>query len=71
MATPAKILNVDPAYAIAGGEIVIDCEGFDTSDVVGYTEKLKPQARRILEDQESHTHYNLHGSVFWRVKALN
>ncbi|MES2269133.1 MAG: hypothetical protein V4520_20380 [Bacteroidota bacterium] len=46
-------------------------EGFDTSDVVGYTEKLKPQARRILEDQESHTHYNLHGSVFWRVKALN
>jgi len=32
MATPAKILNIDPAYAIAGGEIVIDCEGFDTSD---------------------------------------
>jgi sugar lactone lactonase YvrE len=32
MATAAKILNVDPAYAIAGGEIVIDCEGFDTSD---------------------------------------
>jgi sugar lactone lactonase YvrE len=32
MATAAKILNIDPAYAIAGGEIVIDCEGFDTSD---------------------------------------
>ena len=28
----AKIINVDPAYAIAGGEILIDCEGFDTSD---------------------------------------
>lgn len=32
MATAAKIVNIDPAYAIAGGEIVIDCEGFDTSD---------------------------------------
>jgi sugar lactone lactonase YvrE len=32
MATAAKILNVDPAYAIAEGEIVINCEGFDTSD---------------------------------------
>jgi hypothetical protein len=27
-----KILNIDPAYGIAGGEIVIDCAGFDTSD---------------------------------------
>lgn len=32
MRTAAKILNVDPSYAIAGGEIVIDCTGFDTSD---------------------------------------
>lgn len=28
----AKILNIDPPYGIAGGEIVIDCAGFDTSD---------------------------------------
>jgi sugar lactone lactonase YvrE len=35
MATGAKILNIDPAYGIAGGEIVIDCEGFDTSDPSG------------------------------------
>ena len=27
-----KILNIDPIYGIAGGEIVIDCAGFDTSD---------------------------------------
>ena len=46
-------------------------EGFDSGDVVDYIQELKPQARRILEDQESHTYYNLHGSVFWRVKALN
>jgi DNA-binding beta-propeller fold protein YncE len=31
----AKILNIDPAYGIAGGEIVIDCAGFDTSDPSG------------------------------------
>ena len=30
--TSAKILNIDPPYGIAGGEIVIDCAGFDTSD---------------------------------------
>jgi hypothetical protein len=46
-------------------------EGFDCGDVIGYTDELRPQARRILEDQKSHIHYNLHGSVFWRVKALN
>jgi DNA-binding beta-propeller fold protein YncE len=32
MGTAGKILNIDPPYAIAGGEIVIDCAGFDTSD---------------------------------------
>jgi sugar lactone lactonase YvrE len=32
MANLARILNIDPAYGIPGGEIVIDCEGFDTSD---------------------------------------
>ena len=32
MSNVAKILNIDPPFAIAGGEIVIDCEEFDTSD---------------------------------------
>ena len=32
MASAPRILRIDPVYAIAGGEIVIDCEGFDTSD---------------------------------------
>lgn len=32
MATPAKILGIDPVYAIAGGEVIIDCAGFDTRD---------------------------------------
>ena len=32
MAGAAKILNIDPPYGIAGGEIVIDCAGLDTSE---------------------------------------
>jgi sugar lactone lactonase YvrE len=32
MANAAKILGIDPVYAIAGGEVVIDCAGFDTRD---------------------------------------
>ena len=28
----AKILNIDPPFGIAGGEIVIDCTGLDTAD---------------------------------------
>lgn len=32
MASAAKILKVDPAYGIAGGEIIIECIGFDTRE---------------------------------------
>lgn len=32
MANLARILSIDPLYAIAGGEIVIDCTGFDTRE---------------------------------------
>jgi DNA-binding beta-propeller fold protein YncE len=32
MGTPAKILGIDPLDAIAGGEVIIDCAGFDTRD---------------------------------------
>ena len=32
MANSARILGIDPVYAIAGGEVVIDCAGFDTRD---------------------------------------
>jgi sugar lactone lactonase YvrE len=32
MGKAGKILGIDPPYAIAGGEIMIDCVGFDTSD---------------------------------------
>lgn len=32
MRTRPKILGIDPIYAIAGGEIIINCGDFDTSD---------------------------------------
>lgn len=32
MNSAGKIVGIDPPYAIAGGEIVIDCTGFDTSE---------------------------------------
>jgi sugar lactone lactonase YvrE len=32
MGNAGKILRIDPPFAIAGGEIMIDCVGFDTSD---------------------------------------
>jgi len=32
MSSGAKIIDIDPAFTIAGGEIVVDCTGFDTSD---------------------------------------
>src|ERR1041385_3121168 len=32
MSSAAKIVSIDPPYAIAGGEIVIDCSGLDTRE---------------------------------------
>jgi sugar lactone lactonase YvrE len=32
MGSAAKIIGIDPPYAIAGGEIVIDCTGFNTRE---------------------------------------
>ena len=35
MTNLARILRIDPDYGIPGGEIVIDCDGLDTSDPSG------------------------------------
>jgi sugar lactone lactonase YvrE len=35
MGNAARILGIDPAFAIAGGEVIIDCVGFDTRDPQG------------------------------------
>src|ERR1041385_899326 len=56
MGSAAKIANIDPPYAVAGGEFVIDCTGFDTrepsqcavliGDAAAQTVALSP--RRVL-----------------------
>lgn len=32
MPSGTRILRIDPIYAVAGGEVIIDCAGFDTRD---------------------------------------
>ncbi len=32
MSKEAKILNIDPQLALPGGEVVINCDGLDTSE---------------------------------------
>lgn len=46
MQNPARILNIDPPFGIPGGEVIIDCEHFDTSDAaicsVSFDEMVAP-----------------------------
>ena len=44
-------------------------DGFDCEEYVVGT--LRADVPRILTDQESHVHYNLHGSAFWEVLDLD
>ena len=48
MANAPKILGVDPVYAIAGGEIIIDCVGFDTRDPQGCNVLIGDVAAQIV-----------------------
>jgi sugar lactone lactonase YvrE len=56
MSKAVKILRIDPTLAIPGGEVTIDCEGFDTSDptlcAVWFGEERAPivalSPRRVL-----------------------
>lgn len=46
-------------------------EGFDCGEFVGYGNYLRANVKRILTDFESNVHYNLHGSAFWKLEALD
>lgn len=46
-------------------------EGFDCGEYVDYSASLRANVPKILMDNENHVHYNLHGSAFWRMKALD
>ncbi len=56
MSKTARILDIDPPYGIPGGEVVIECEHFDTSDAgicsVSFDEMVAPivalSSRRVL-----------------------
>jgi hypothetical protein len=46
-------------------------EGFHCEEHIGHDITLRADVRKILSDNESHIHYNLHGSVFWGVRDLD
>jgi hypothetical protein len=46
-------------------------EGFESGPVLGYNDAINPNIKRIVEDIDSHTHYNMHGSVFWHIEPRN
>lgn len=46
-------------------------EGFDCGEFIDYGVHLRTNVTRVLSDFNTHTHYNLHGSAFWEVLALD
>ena len=61
-------LNYDSIFKTILEEEGIDCfEGFGLSENDGESCPWRANVPRILSDLESDIHYNLHGSVFWRV----
>ncbi|MBD1384610.1 SIR2 family protein [Mucilaginibacter rigui] len=46
-------------------------EGFDCGEYIAYTDRLRANVPKILADDISDVHYNLHGSAFWEVLDLD
>lgn len=46
-------------------------EGFDCGEFIDYSAQLRANVPKILADDISNVHYNLHGSAFWRVLNLD
>ncbi|MBK9719391.1 MAG: hypothetical protein IPO85_18130 [Saprospiraceae bacterium] len=44
-------------------------EGFDCGEFIEAGQGIKPNVIRIIEDINSHCHYNIHGSTFWKIKT--
>ena len=62
-------LNYDRLFKVLTERVGIPVfEGFDGGEFV-HKEGVLPNLQRILTDYESHIHYNLHGSAFWKVNA--
>ncbi|QXP74061.1 SIR2 family protein [Tenacibaculum sp. AHE15PA] len=61
-------LNYDRVFKVLLDDIGIDCfEGFDTTDTIEDMNGIRADVLRITNDSESNVHYNLHGSIFWKV----
>lgn len=46
-------------------------EGFEAGEIVKHGTVFRANVPRILSDKECHVHYNLHGSAFWELEALD
>ena len=46
-------------------------EGFDCGEYIDYSAWLRADIPKILSDSDSNIYYNLHGSAFWRVEAVD
>jgi hypothetical protein len=65
-------LNYDRIFKILLEQTGISVfEGFDCGEFVGYGDYLRANVKRILTDFDNHVHYNLHGSAFWKMIALD
>jgi hypothetical protein len=61
-------LNYDRIFKVLLNDIGIDCfEGFDSTDTIADINGIRADVPRITNDFKSNVHYNLHGSIFWKV----
>ena len=65
-------LNYDRIFKILLAEEGIDSfEGFDNPEGIMPGNHIRANVPRILTDFDTNVHYNLHGSAFWSVLALD
>lgn len=46
-------------------------EGFDSGECIEYSSRIRADVKKIFSDENSNIHYNLHGSVYWKVLNLD
>ncbi|MRG45348.1 hypothetical protein GFS24_09485 [Chitinophaga sp. SYP-B3965] len=65
-------LNYEKIFKVLLSRIGIEVfDGFNCSEYIDLNERLRANVPRILSDDISNIHYNLHGSIDWRVLDLD